>query len=107
MTAYAFDTTFHVDCAAPRPVGEIALEAADLGVAGTGYGRCLERACGLLLARGWDTGELYWAQLFDLPSGPEKSSLMQVRDALGFPTDPDAYLMCTPLGARISFPEYA
>ena len=65
----------------------------------------MQRASLVLVSRGWEDDELYSAQLFDLPTGPEKSSLMRLRDDLRLPTDPDAYLMSTPLGVRIPRPE--
>ncbi len=71
------------------------------------YQASMERACRLLLSRGWETEELHSAQLFDLPPGTEKASLMQRRDDLGLSTDPQAYLMSDPKGERIAQPDVA
>ena len=65
------------------------------------YRASLERACRMLLDRGWDGEELPCAQLFDLPDGRERASLLRRRDCLGLTTDPEAYLMCSPTGDRI------
>ena len=69
------------------------------------YLASMERACRVLLGRGWESEELHSAQLFDLPAGLEKSSLVQRRDDLGLTTEPEAYLMCTPTGDRIAKPD--
>ncbi len=66
------------------------------------YRASLDRACRLLCERGWDADELPAAQLFDLPAGPERSSLLQRRDTLGLTTDPQDYLLCTPTGDRLT-----
>ncbi len=67
----------------------------------------MERACRVLLNKGWETEELHSAQLFDLPPGTEKASLLQRRDDLGLSTDPEAYLMSDPMGQRIAAPDVA
>ena len=46
----------------------------------------------LLRRRGWEADELDSAQLFDLPTGPERAALLRVRSELGLSTLPDAYL---------------
>ena len=69
------------------------------------YLAAMERACRVLLARGWETDELHSAQLFDLPTGRERVSLLHRRDDLGLPTMPEDYLMCTADGARIEAPD--
>ena len=66
------------------------------------YQASLDRACRMLRERGWDTDELPSAQLFDLPAGPERASLLQRRDALGMTTDPQDYLVCSPTGDRMT-----
>ncbi len=65
------------------------------------YLAAMERACRILLVRGWEVGELHAAQLFDLPPGPEKASLLHRRTYLHLSTEPDAYLMSDALGRRI------
>ncbi len=65
------------------------------------YLAAMERSCRLLLGRGWDVDELHSAQIFDLPSGTEKTSLLQRRADLGLATDPETYLMTDPEGERI------
>ena len=69
------------------------------------YQASMERACRVLLGRGWESEELHSAQLFDLPACTEKASLLQRRGDLAMPTDPEAYLMCTPTGDRIAAPD--
>lgn len=69
------------------------------------YLASMERACRVLLSRGWESGDLHAAQLFDLPSGNEKSSLLQRRGDLGLASGPEAYLMCDARGTRIAKPD--
>lgn len=95
MTAFAIDDS---DLAYLGEAGVVAEDA-------LAYLSSMARAGRLLSARGWDDDELYSAQLFDLPTSPEKVALLQLRENLQLSTDPDAYLMCTPLGDRIRRPE--
>lgn len=69
------------------------------------YLASMERACRVLLGRGWETADLHSAQLFDLPAGRERDSLLQRREDLGLPTDPGGYLMSDPQGERIAQPD--
>lgn len=95
MTAFAIDVTDLAFC------DVLGVGVEDVAAYVTG----MQRARLVLISRGWEDDELYSAQLFDLPTGPEKSSLLRLREDLQLPTDPDAYLMSTPLGARIPRPE--
>jgi metal-sulfur cluster biosynthetic enzyme len=65
------------------------------------YLASMERACRVLLDRGWEAAELFSAQLFDLPGGQERTSLMHRRDDLGMPTRPQEYLLTDEHGERI------
>ncbi|SDO85759.1 hypothetical protein SAMN04515671_2147 [Nakamurella panacisegetis] len=56
------------------------------------HAAALAEARQLLRRRGWEADELDSAQLFDLPTGPERSALLRLRADLGLSTLPDAYL---------------
>ena len=61
----------------------------------------LERACKQLLDKDWEIAELHAAQLFDLPFGSERTSLLRRRTDLGMSTLPEDYLMVDDHGDRM------
>ncbi len=65
------------------------------------YLASMERACRVLLDRGWEVAELFSAQLFDLPAGQERTSLAHRRADLGMPTRLHEYLLTDEHGERI------
>lgn len=62
----------------------------------------LERACARLLAQGWQIDALAGLRLADVPSSPERDSLLRRRGALGLPTEPESPLLLDDDGAPIS-----
>lgn len=53
---------------------------------------CLERACRVLLAEGWQIDALAGSRLADLPASAERASLLRRRGELGLSTDPESPL---------------